>query len=305
MMRSFLTGSLTLALVGPNFSSGNPQQQKYEVASVKPCEVVPARFPGARGGGPGVSVSPGRASIECLTVDSLINIAYLQRGERLVNDTGPRDPADRVRGGPSWVRADRFTIEASAGSGADEATLMGPMLRALLEDRFKLKVSRATEEIKMYALTVAAGGLKIQPLADGACTPRDPAKPSIYLLGSRPAIAPGEKPLCGVSEIGKVGPARVLKLGAVSLDSLARVLAMDSLVLDQTGIKGLFNIHLEYVPNEADDPTGQTIYSALERQLGLKLTQTKGPRGYLVIDRIERPSPNLPLLSTARVRYRS
>jgi uncharacterized protein (TIGR03435 family) len=70
------------------------------------------------------------------------------------------------------------------------------------------------------------------------------------------------------------------------------------LVLDKTGIPetDTFDFVLEFgveVDAAANPPapSGPTIFDALE-QLGLKLEPSKGPREYVVIDQIERPSPN-------------
>jgi uncharacterized protein (TIGR03435 family) len=43
-----------------------------------------------------------------------------------------------------------------------------------------------------------------------------------------------------------------------------------------------------------EPPTGPTITTALREQLGLRLEPTKGPKGYIVIDRIARPTPDSP-----------
>src|SRR5438093_839270 len=92
-------------------------------------------------------VSPGRVSIQCLTVQRIIFFAYAGIGN-MNNQLRNYSPSDStlVRGGPGWVRSDKFTIEATAEGAPDRAVMMGPMLRALLEDRFHLKIHREVEE---------------------------------------------------------------------------------------------------------------------------------------------------------------
>ena len=104
----------------------------------------------------------------------------------------------RIRGGPDWIRKERYTIEAKAeistglpGAQAPERKiLMGPMLRTLLEERFQLKLHREIQEdVPMYALVVARSA----PTADARrrFLARDPGwtrrSPSSALEGSRSA----------------------------------------------------------------------------------------------------------------------
>ena len=69
-------------------------------------------------------------------------------------------------------------------------------------------------------------------------------------------------------------------------------------VIDRTGINGRYNIRLSYGfdpgPNHApsDIERGPSIFTALQEQLGLTLEATRGPRDFLVIDRVERPDPD-------------
>lgn len=81
--------------------------------------------------------------------------------------------------------------------------------------------------------------------------------------------------------------------------------------MDQTGLTQRFDVHIEYVPDRhttgpvtlngvmtdlpaaAADPTaGPSIFSALEKQLGLKLTPGKAPLDVLIVDRAEKPTAN-------------
>ena len=75
---------------------------------------------------------------------------------------------------------------------------------------------------------------------------------------------------------------------------------VDRPVLDRTGITGTFDFSLEWslAPESAQpigpppEDQGPTFLEALQQQLGLKLTSTTGPVDVLVIDHVERPSPN-------------
>ena len=77
------------------------------------------------------------------------------------------------------------------------------------------------------------------------------------------------------------------------------------LVIDKTGLTGLFDIHLEYSRDDAmrmtegPDPsiaspsgTKPSIFKALQEQLGLKLTPDKAPVEVIIIDHAEPPSEN-------------
>jgi uncharacterized protein (TIGR03435 family) len=75
------------------------------------------------------------------------------------------------------------------------------------------------------------------------------------------------------------------------------------MVLDRTGLNGSFDLDLVWTPVAPADasangvPTasvdvGPSIFTALQEQLGLKVESTKGPVDVLVIDHIERPTPD-------------
>jgi uncharacterized protein (TIGR03435 family) len=183
------------------------------------------------------------------------------------------------------------------------------MLRALFARRFKLKTHEETEQTLAYNLVVAPGGLKIKPVGSGACeVPVGP--PGAVLLNGIPRgmersfadVRRGQKPTCGTWG-GANGPNWVSVAGAATLAQLTQHLRSRLVgigVTDKTGISDTFNWDLEYVVDgnaaNAPDASGvaraPTIFDALEQQLGLRLEPVQVPRTYLVIDAIERPSPN-------------
>jgi len=110
-----------------------------------------------------------------------------------------------------------------------------------------------------------------------------------------------------------IGPARTKDLlftgrlidvaEATSLGTFAFILStrLGRRVEDRTGLHGTFAIDLEYAPLQtppADatqapvNPDRPSLFTAIQEQLGLKLDATQGPVDVLVIDHIERPSPN-------------
>ena len=71
-------------------------------------------------------------------------------------------------------------------------------------------------------------------------------------------------------------------------------------VINRTGLTGPFEIHVEfeyeaansYPPDDAAREPGSSFIVAIRKQLGLRLDPGKGPREFLVIDHVERPSEN-------------
>jgi bla regulator protein blaR1 len=302
--------------------------QKFEVASIRPCAPEPP-VPGARSGGGNGSFSPGRAYLSCFVVKNLIDTAYVgNRQSRHPEDAldnwpgllgrGLEGGPQRIRGGPAWVYSDKYSIEAKAEGldpsqprNADRGVMLGPMLRTLLEERFQLKVHEELEEVPMLALTIAKGGLKIKPMPDGGCT-TDRSNGPILLTD---AARRGVKPTCGTVNAGPNGPNWRYEHGGQKLAVVAAMLSSDLgiKVVDRTGITDTFNFSWEYGPDEntpgsvrwladhppdaAGPPTAPSVFTALQQQLGLTLEKITGSRGYLVIDRIARPTADGPLVS--------
>jgi uncharacterized protein (TIGR03435 family) len=298
---------LLLASAGIALSPGLLRAQsgpKFEVASIRPCQPTPDS-PDRRGGG--VGVSPGRLSVTCMPLMFLIQGAYVA----FANETVRPFDSVPISGGPAWINSDRYDIEAKAEGTPSRQMMQGPMVQALLEDRFKLKIHRETKEIPVYELTVARSGFKLQPMQEGDCTPPDARKPPD--LTKTPAeLAAVLSQTCGVTRTGGgqgQGKLAFAEFRGMSLDEICGNLIrlLDRPVINKTGIAGMFRVRLEFAPDEAtprffrsnapgaaveDPPGGPSIFTAFQEQLGLKLEPAKGFGEFLVIDSVSRPSEN-------------
>ncbi len=287
--------------------------QKFEVASIRlGCGDGGGGRGGGKGGpgggrgGPGVPPSsPGRLSVcqplvvdvgDGRTIAGLIPVAY---GRFANGHSNPLWEVPLIEGGPSWVRTDRYAINARAAGDASEELMQGPMLQALLEDRFQLKMHRETRQVPAYDLVVARGGPKLKPFR-GSCFVLDWSKP-----------LPSDLPENACSSMLTIRrPNYLIRVQGAALDQIAFVmsLALQRPVFDKTGVTGLYNVDIEFgregtplppppppppgrpVPEPAEP--GPSIFTAVQEQLGLKLQEGKGPREVLVIDHVERPSEN-------------
>jgi uncharacterized protein (TIGR03435 family) len=305
---------------------------EFEEASIRACDPdnLPPPPQGARGGGANsFQMTPGRLYALCLTPATLIRIAYGYAPANFFGNGGRGRGMNvnvvyglgvenglRVRGGPDWVRSQFYTIEAVAGGQADAETMRGPMLRALLERRFGLKVHVETEQIPARALTIAPGGLKMK---EGTCTgPAEVAVPQPAAIGTpvstvdmvRKNLDAARRGATTVSPCGYYGAANGPNLIFVGAGAGLPGVGGGMPLINRTGIPDTtrFNYVLEYLPDatspfqvtsgmqvSADSssvPPAPPLEIALEQQLGLRLEPAQAPREYIVIDAIERPGAN-------------
>jgi uncharacterized protein (TIGR03435 family) len=206
-----------------------------------------------------------------------------------------------IVGAPDWISSERYDVVARApdGTGIDGTRAM---LRALLAERFKLRTHVETREMSVYLLTTARAdkrlGAQMRP-TQVACVPRNPGP-----LSTPPAAlaAPTQGMPCELrARLGHMSG------GGVDTGELARSLsvAMSRIVVDRTGLIGTFDLVLNFTPEAvlfqsaqatADavpaDNAPASIFTALQDQLGLRLEAGRAPIDVLVIDTIERPTPN-------------
>jgi uncharacterized protein (TIGR03435 family) len=294
---------LLLPAAGSQQIPATPARPQFEVASLKPnngCENTPPRS------GP-LSPSPGRLEMPCVTLQGLIQTAYGTFGDGATIDPQPL----HMEGGPAWMRSERFSLSAKAEANGPTRTemLAGPLLQALLEGRFQLKTHREMRETPVYAMTIGKGGIKVPPLADGACAPLDLANPP-------PLRKPGDPPpnVCGVMLFRPAGQGDItIEVRGSTMTQFAQRLSqfVDRTVVDRSGIPDKFNFKLEFTPDPnmpgqrpfagrgADSgnltallDAGPDLFVALQEQIGLRLSADKGPVSFLIIDYVEKPTAN-------------
>jgi len=181
-----------------------------------------------------------------------------------------------MTGAPQWTASANFDIDAKAERPVRSVDEGFQMLKSLLEDRFILKVHRETKEMPMYALVVGRNGPKMKLSAD---------------------------------QTGATGGPREIALGRIAGEAMPVSMIAGILtglsgrrVLNNTGLASRYDVDLRYtpdpgqalgaIPEPADSPDEESLFGALQTQLGLKLESTRGPVEILIVDHVERPSAN-------------
>ena len=80
----------------------------------------------------------------------------------------------------------------------------------------------------------------------------------------------------------------------ITMETFARNLAGGTgrNVVDKTGLTGSYDLELEFTPDQSPDTSGPSLFTAMQEQLGLKLDAQRAPVEVLVIDRLEKPTPD-------------
>ncbi len=264
-----------------------PRPIEFEVADLKPSA------PDEKDGG--YRVSPGgRLEIRNLSMRVLLGMAF---------DVDWDHVDDVIFGAPKWIDSRKFDIVAKPAPSSDGPPGFGfvpdddtrLMLRALLVDRFRMKVRYEERTIPAYTLVAIKPKLKkAQPSVRSSCKeakvvaddPRDRnPRLSELLICHNMSMAQFATQLQPLSPYDFATP-----------------------VEDATGISGAFDFTLNYTPTwqmntgstaqanngAASDPNGaMSIFEAVSKQLGLKLKQDKRPVPVVIIDHMEdKPTEN-------------
>lgn len=234
----------------------------FEVATIKPGK------PGSPGKGV-IMRDPRTFMTINYTVADLISFAYAVH---------PR----QITGAPAWVEDEKYDITATPDPpGQPNRKQIEIMVQKLLADRFKLTFHRDKKELSVFALTVGKTGAKL------TASTGDP------------------NGLPGVG-LGGLGDAFARNANMSDFTGFMQSVVLDRPVVDQTELSGRFDFTLKWTPDDSqfpgikgqlpppkDDAESQPdLFTAIQKQLGLKLEAVKAPVGVLVIDHVEKPSEN-------------
>jgi uncharacterized protein (TIGR03435 family) len=252
---------------------------KFDVASIKQAAPPPdGKWMVRMGGG------PGRLDYSSVSLKAMIQRAC--------------EVQDYQIAGPDWMASARFDMVAKLPAGAPRSRIP-EMLRALLEERFKLAIHRETREMPIYALVVGKNGPKMK---EAEADPNAPA-PDAARSAVRTSLdcGPRGETVVPAGWYMNRGPGRV-EAHSVNMASLVNMLGalLGRPVMDQTGLKGNYDFEMEYAPEGqpvtpagGPDVNGVSLFSAVQSQLGLKLDTKKGPVELIVVDHVKKiPAEN-------------
>jgi uncharacterized protein (TIGR03435 family) len=289
MKRAVVVACLAVTLdLASHPAAQSPVGAAFEVVSVKPSN------PDAVA--PNMPPVGGRFTASSVPLRRLVQMAY--------------ELSDfQIDGGPEWQTSRLFDIQAKAADPVVGLDAMLPMLKALLADRFQLKVHTETREMPIYALVVSRkdgqlGAHMTVSTADCSKAEQDRAEARATDRGAvAERLAAGRGLPCAIMP----APARVtgsmtMRANAASMADLTRFLTpfTGRMVRDRTGLSGRYDWEITFdraVRPQTAQPAGSnlllppsptsdspSLMTALQEQLGLKLEPARGPVKILVID---------------------
>jgi len=225
---------------------------------------------------------------------------------------------------PAWASSERYDILAKTDKHDATKDQMRLMMQSLLAERFKLSVHFATEQVPVYALVLAKPGqtgpkLQPHPAGDKSCSVELPDAPAAGSSAAPPTTVAGGFPVTcgGMDDVPASAPGLVafgyrdvsISLVALQMPVIGH---LDRPVIDKTGLDGKYDLAIEFsrqlgstspagnLPdasgatpaNALADDAGPDFQRALLEQDGLKLVPQKGEVEVIVVDHVEKLTPN-------------
>jgi len=212
--------------------------------------------------------------------------------------------ADQIVDLPSWARTESYDIigKAPAGVPLTIDNVMA-MMRDTLAERFQLKTRLEMRERPVYALVQIKPGTLGPKLA--------PAKGDCPSLNGPPGRgtppAPAAPPTPAMLRCGGTTRPGSVSVHGMPLNAFTRLVGpiVGRIVINRTGLEGDWDLDLEFTAEGPNPPGGPppgapasaasdlpSVFTAVQEQLGLKLESTRAPVEVVVVERLERPTPD-------------
>jgi uncharacterized protein (TIGR03435 family) len=254
-----------------------PSDLTFDVVSIRPSNAGPRQFR--------IQLGDDQFAAIGVPLGRMILIAYFpfKMGSR-----------DRIVDAPRWVWDDEYDLVGKVGEAnvpiwqkfrpggfMAKNPVFQTMLRNALADRCKMAVHRGPAETDGYALVVTKHGPNHKNLVESKADDAVPDRAIRIALGATVVpVFPNENPMLHFYE--------------TSMAAFALEMSGPAPVEDKTGLSGKYRFVLPRLGTE-----GNQISDWDWASLGLKLVPAKIPTENIVIDHIERPSPNLRRLNAA------
>jgi uncharacterized protein (TIGR03435 family) len=201
----------------------------------------------------------------------LIAFAYNVQKKQIVN-------------APDWEDKDRYDIAGVPNvEGAPNLDQLRIMMRKLLADRYALKFHHEKREMEAFVLSAGKAQAKLT---------KSESTDSVPNVSMRPAPN-------GIRAI-------LTNASTADFSVYLQMIVLDKPVVDQTGITGRYDISVTFTPDDSQfngrPPKGPQLaegtepapdlFSAIQQQLGMKLSPEKTQVDVIAIDHVEKPTAN-------------
>lgn len=219
----------------------------FDVVSVRPCQ-----HPVGPDYNNQLTYSPSGITARNVTVKRLLAEAYHLQLNQVF--------------GPAWIGQSEFDVDAKTAAVVTKDQI-AQMLKTLLAERFKLTQHSENREMRAYELTPAKSGPKIHPVTEDAAVS---APAGFHFHGDMREFA--DLLSVQLTIPAAVNPAEPVRASPAQIP-----------VLDETGLKGIFDFAVDIHPELGTDMF--TLWQrTLADQLGLRIESRKGSVPVLVVD---------------------
>jgi len=271
-----------LSVLAILMAQGSAQSQSNPTTATVPTkfDVASIRSSGDRSDGwMGVRMTGGTFEARSMSLNSLVWFAY-------ANGSPKRQMLSEGKG---WIDSQNWDIVAKVDdpsfvglSNTERTNRMRPMVQALLEERFRLKLHTELRPTPVYVLQQAKGGAKVKEV---------PAPPEVEgdwmeAMKHYQKENPG-KPFPGMISCsdGRC-TATAIKISDV-VGQIEVSINANRAVIDETGLKGYYDLSFRLPGYDDNDAMGE-----IEDDLGMKFEARKIDLTTYVIDSADKPSDN-------------